>query len=154
MNHPALPAGAKVAHIRRPGQHPPRGVITVVGDGKSIALAFCAPCDAWSRDRGLRVALARLAGNPIGVEQTRGADVIAEPDILRAATSLVQERPGWTRSPDPESTAWDTTTIGPDGSMFHFCIVTKARLPDVPAPRAISWLRIPSWAPLLIQEST
>lgn len=140
-------------YIRKKGRNPPAGVITVAMDGKNLGLAFCAPQDAWVRARGRAIATARACHNPITVEQTRGTDVLDAPDLASAAIALIQDRPDWSRSPDPESRTWNASTIGPDGSMFHFCIATSAQLPDVPAPRSISWMRVPSWAPQLIQES-
>jgi hypothetical protein len=141
----------KFYYIRKM-ENPPRGVITLACDGKSIALVFCSPKDQWTRAKGRKIAAARLAQNPIRVEQTRGTDVLDQPEVVSAALSLICDRPGWSRTPISESRTWNASTIGPDGSMFHFRLATNTDLPEVPRPVNISWLRIPTWAQKLVAD--
>jgi len=148
---PTKPFPGTLAHLRpvgRGGKN--RGVITVAIDGNRFALAFSSPVEQWDRQKGISIALARLAGNPIRVEANEGEGVLLPPLMVMAAKSLVQDRPGWSHVEGTRS--WKTSILGPDGLIFHLQIDTKERLQDVPAPRTISWLRIPSWAPKLIQE--
>ena len=146
---PAFPG--TVAHLRRQASpERDRGVITVAVDGNRLALAFSSPAQQWKRQRGTDIVLARLAGNPIRVTVDGGDGVLSPTLMITAAKSLVQDRPGWTHL--ERTPTWTTSILGPDGLVFHLLLDTKARLQDVPPPRTISWLRIPSWAPRLIQE--
>ena len=145
-----------------------RGAITVDYDldegayqGASIGLAFCAPGDAFRRDRGRAIAAARLASNPLrlgyitSVEGTDELVTIDHHEVRRALAALIVGRPKWRlfgASAKPKLHHWKAEILAPNG-VYVFGIESREQQ-QVPALRDISWLHVPSWASTLIPDTS